>query len=845
MQVWHPRVHGNTIDMVTVSGRRVSITHPDRVLYPAGGRDGAGVEAESVTKSQVIDYYRRIAPLLLSHLHTRPVTRKRWPQGVDGKSFFEKNLPAAAPGWLTRCTLVHRTHDAVYPVADSSAALVWFAQKAALELHVPQWRSDAPDPGAGTPGAPDAFLTRRMVFDLDPGPEVGLTDCAEAALAVRELVEESGLACYPVTSGSTGLHVYVALGRRIPSADAEEAARRVAEELARRRPESVTAAMRKTDRHGKVFIDWSQNNGAKTTVTPYSLRGRAEPLVAAPRTWQELSGGSLRQLEFTEVLKRAREHGDLLAGLDGSVQDGAHASRDDQRPDRQALKRGSDGDRLADYKRRRSGETPEPGDGSRSGGERAEPGSGGGRACTFVIQEHHASTLHWDFRLEHDGVLVSWAVPKNLPGDHGRDRIAIHTEDHPLDYAAFSGEIPDGEYGAGTVEIWDRGKYETVKWHEDEILVDLHGRRVTGRYALIATGVGGRGQHSASTRKQQDDNWLIHRVKDQPPAPERPGADGADVAHDAIVDFGTSGDFPRGLEPMLAARGDISTTNPRNWSFEGKWDGQRILVEYDGATLRLRSRNGRDVTSEMPAFGGLADDLNGHTAVLDAELVALVGGVPDFAALQHPDSSTDLRLYVFDVLFLDGRSLLGTAYQDRRRVLEVLAPLLSCAEVPAALDASPREAVRTSRERGLEGVVAKRLDSRYRPGERVEAWIKHKHTASDEVVIGGYTHGNGSRESTFGALLLGVPGSGALQYSGKVGTGFSDEDLEQLSSRMSGLRRKTSPFADRIPRADAPCPQWVRPVLVGEVRHGGRTGTGRFRHPVWRGLRHDKNAADV
>ncbi|MDN5758138.1 MAG: ATP-dependent DNA ligase, partial [Tomitella sp.] len=259
-----------------------------------------------------------------------------------------------------------------------------------------------------------------------------------------------------------------------------------------------------------------------------------------------------------------------------------------------------------------------------------------------------------------------------------------------------------------------------------------------------------------------------------------------------------------------------------------------------------RTRSGRDITADLPGFAGLAEELAGHDAVLDAELVALNSkGVPDFAALQHRDRRTDLHLYAFDVLYVDGRSLLRTRYSNRRRVLETLAHLMCSAEVPDVFDGGPVEALRRSDEDGLEGIVAKKLNSRYLPGRRSDTWIKHKHWSSDEVVIGGFTAGSGSRARTFGALLLGLPGVDGLQYVGKVGTGFSDAALEQLSAKMRRFHRKTSPFADDVPRADAHDPRWIRPTLVGEIRHSGRTKDGRFRHPAWRGLRPDKSVDEL
>ena len=285
-------------------GPLVKLTNPDKVLYPA--TDGVG----PTTKADVFGYYTSIAEVMLPHLDGRPATRKRWPDGVTEPSFFEKDLPKYAPDWLVRGTLVHRSGAAVYPIIDSATALAWIAQQAALEVHVPQWRF-GPD---GRPG-----LANRLVFDLDPGDHVTMEQLGEVAHAVRELVGDIGLSVYPVTSGSKGLHLYAPLSEPLSPGSAATLAHRVAQQLEEAMPSLVTATMTKSLRSGRVFLDWSQNNAAKTTIAPYSLRGREMPTVAAPRTWDEIGDPGLTQLRYDEVLARVAEHGDLLEGLDCDV----------------------------------------------------------------------------------------------------------------------------------------------------------------------------------------------------------------------------------------------------------------------------------------------------------------------------------------------------------------------------------------------------------------------------------------------------------------------------------------------------------------------------------------------
>jgi bifunctional non-homologous end joining protein LigD len=293
-------------DVVTVevAGRTLRLTHLDKVLYPETG----------TTKADVIGYLSAIAPVLLPQLRDRPITRKRWPEGVgrpgeDVPVFFEKNVPRGHPPWVRTATFHHtdrgrgrEARDVAYVLADDEATLVWLAQLAALELHTPQWRV-GPD-GSRLP--PD-----RLVVDLDPGPPAGLAECATVALAARDLLGDAGSHPVPVLSGSKGIHLYVDLPPGPPE-HASELARLLAQALAAQLPDLVVGTMARAERAGRVYVDWSQNNPAKTTITPYSLRGRAHPTVATPVTWEELAAPALRQYTYPEVLERVSRVGDLM-----------------------------------------------------------------------------------------------------------------------------------------------------------------------------------------------------------------------------------------------------------------------------------------------------------------------------------------------------------------------------------------------------------------------------------------------------------------------------------------------------------------------------------------------------
>jgi bifunctional non-homologous end joining protein LigD len=807
-------------ETVSIDGRRLTITNLDKVLYPATG----------TTKRDVLAYYAEIADVLIPHVANRPVTRKRWVHGVGtpehpGEVFFQKNLDEGTPEWVKRRAIAHKDRANEYPLVNDVPTLIWLAQLASLEIHVPQWQFSR----TGQPKNPD-----RLVLDLDPGDGVGLAECAEVARFARAILGEMGLDPMPVTSGSKGIHLYAALDGTQTSDQVSAVAHELARALETDHPDLIVSDMKKAIRPGKVFVDWSQNSAAKTTIAPYSLRGRFQPTVAAPRTWRELAAKDLAHLDYQEVLRRVKRRGDLLAGM---------ASGHLHAPD----------DRLETYRSKRdAGKTPEP-----VPAERPEPTDG----QSFVIQEHHARNLHYDFRLERDGVLVSWALPKGLPTEPQGNHLAVQTEDHPLEYGSFEGTIPKGEYGAGEVIIWDAGRYDLEKWRDgEEVIVTLHGEQGGAlgeprRYALIHTG----GEGKAAQ------NWLIHLMKDARPGAHpharRPESTPQTI-HRTIGRPSSSvgGAHTAAVSPMLAAPGNgHDVTDEDDWAFEMKWDGIRAIATVDQAGLRLTSRNGNDLTVGYPELEEIIDLVGAHSAVLDGEIVALDSkGRPDFGRLQgrmhltkpadvaRAAASIPVHYMLFDLLELDGRSLLASEYDKRRAELEALIrpTRTSRTQVPPAFAGDFAAAMESSLTLGLEGVVAKLRDSRYVAGRRTRSWVKVKHHRTQEVVVGGWRPGQGRRADTVGSLLLGIPDGDRYRYVGRVGTGFSDRELEGLRGILDGHTRTTPSLTD-VPAADARDAHWVSPRLVAEVEFAEWTSTQRLRHPSWRGWRPDKVPADV
>jgi bifunctional non-homologous end joining protein LigD len=795
--------------VVSVDGRRIKITNLDKVMYPETG----------TTKRDVLDYYARVADVLIPHAADRPATRKRWVHGVGtadepGQVFFQKNLDSSTPDWVARRLIEHKERSNEYPLVNDRATLTWLAQIAALEIHVPQWRFGR----TGVRKNPD-----RLVLDLDPGEGVGLPECAEVARLARGILTGMGLDPMPVTSGSKGIHLYAALDGRQSSEQVSQVAHELARALEADHPDLVVSDMKKVLRGGKVLVDWSQNNGNKTTIVPYSLRGRLTPTVAAPRTWEELERADLAHLDYAQVLDRVAELGDPLAGLTA----GHLASLE---PTRQRM---AGFDRLETYRSMRDAtKTPEPVPAEAPSGE---PG------MSFVIQEHHARRLHFDFRLEHDGVLVSWALPKGVPTDPKRNHLAVQTEDHPIEYGSFEGRIPAGEYGAGEVTIWDSGTYELEKWRDgEEVIAVLHGEKHgTHRYALIHSGSGG---------GKAENNWLIHLMKNQNPEHQ-------DYHDDRPPKRAVVRDGPP--SPMLATLGSESMIDDENeWAFEMKWDGVRAIADVTGGEVRLFSRNGADITAGYPELGTIVGTVDGD-AVLDGEIVALGrGGRPDFGLLQgrmHSRKKSDVEaamrdipvhFMVFDVLEHDGAPLVAEDYSTRRRrLLEIVSPA-DRVQVPPAFDGDLEAALASSATLGLEGVMAKKREGTYTPGARSRAWLKLKHHSTQEVVVVGWRPGKGTRHERVGSLLVAVPDGDDLRYVGRVGTGFDDRALDEMLPRLTRLERKTSP-ATEVPSADARDANWVTPSLVGEVEFAEWTSTRRLRQASWRGWRPDKRPADV
>jgi bifunctional non-homologous end joining protein LigD len=449
---------------------------------------------------------------------------------------------------------------------------------------------------------------------------------------------------------------------------------------------------------------------------------------------------------------------------------------------------------------------------------------------TFMVHQHHATRLHFDLRLEmfngDTPVLVSFAVPQNLPQEKGQRRLAVHVEDHPFDYGSFEGTIPKGNYGAGEVRIFDSGTYEVLEQDKEKLTISLHGKRLDGIWHLVQAKMDG-----------DPKNWLVFLRENRREIEPLPG-----------------------ITPMMATLVD-KAFDREGWLFEPKWDGVRAIATCTDKTLLL-SRTRNDITKSYPELARLHQQTVAFEAVIDGEIVAMSDGRPSFEKLQSrinlanpKDIERSMKecpvtFIAFDLLYLDGKSLISRPLSERKKLLDDLFVPAGFVSVSPSIENEGTALFDAAREQKLEGIVAKKADSPYRPGKRSRDWLKIKTVYDADVVIGGWTPGEGARSKHFGALLVGAYFNGGLRYIGSVGTGFTDRVLADVLERLKGLETSENPF-DSDPRTDRPRwgkpvrdPHWVKPELVAVVEFRELTSAGRMRAPSFKRLRTDKDPSD-
>ncbi|HEU4640012.1 MAG TPA: non-homologous end-joining DNA ligase, partial [Candidatus Binatia bacterium] len=588
---------------VKIGNKKLALSNSDKVLYPETG----------FTKGQVIDFYSRVAPYILPHIENRPITLKRYPNGIKGKHFYEKNAPSFTPAWIKTYRVQRSSSESMinYILINDLPTLVWSANLANLEIH------------PFLAKAPQINVPTMVVFDLDPGEGATLVHSCEVAFILRDLLGRLALESLLKVSGSKGIHVQVPLNTDVTYEMTQAFAQSVAQYLASEHPRSIVSEMAKHKRRGKVFIDWSQNSEHKSTVAVYSLRAKAErPFVAMPVSWHELETALAKNdasklfFEPEAALKRLEKIGDLFAP---SLRLKQTLPKPFLQLSPQFLSDPSDAGlaALEPYRRKRDfTKTREPAPSVPMTSDQ------GGRRL-FVIQKHAASHLHYDFRLEMGGTLKSWAVPKGPPYDLHERRLAMATEDHPMDYANFEGIIPAGEYGGGTVMVWDIGSYELIdgNFWKGKIHVLLNGKKLRGEWVLVkGNDRNGKGNvwylikaGSAMKRiseKRDNSSALTGRSLGQIAKAENAVWHSNRTAAKKIAtnngDGITAIELPeiriRFIEPMLSETVEELPEDSDRWSYEIKLDGYRCLALRDESGVKLYSRKKNLLNSRFPTI---------------------------------------------------------------------------------------------------------------------------------------------------------------------------------------------------------------------------------------------------
>ncbi len=771
-----------TSQTVQVGRRKIELSNLEKVLYPG----------DHILKAELIEYYLKIAPTVLAHLKGRPLSLVRYPDGIDGERFFQKNRPQWAPEWIDHVVLggPGEGEKIDYVMATGEASLIWLANLAAIEFHQMHCHPPRFD-------KPDYF-----VFDLDPPENFRFGDLAGIAFDMKEQIENFGYRPFVKTTGGKGLHIVVPIEPKWTFAKVFEAVKEVAKAFVGSHSRSTTLHVRKEARRGKVLLDIYRNRTYQTIVSAYSVRGLPGAPVSMPLEWDKLPDiGGAADFTLRNVPDHVIRHGDVWEGM-AAYATALHTIRKPASSKRKpvaALKEKTSG-MLGEYAgKRRFGKTSEP-----------PPVITVGEGDAFVVHRHHATRLHYDLRLEQAGVLKSWAVPKGLPPRPGIMRLAVQTEDHPLEYINFEGTIPKGQYGGGDIWIFARGKYEITREKKNGFHFRLEGGGISAEYMMHKTG---------------EKEWLLGRA-------DRPQVD---WLQDPIG-------------PMLAQSAG-EPPERGDYLYEVKWDGIRAMVALDEGRIRIHSRSRRDITGKFPELLIPDRALRATSALFDSEIVCLDdAGKPVFQDVIHrmqqagEDAISRARArypavcYVFDCLYLDGRPIVNEPLTRRRAWLEDAVKK----NTPYRVSEAVYEGIGlfdAAVKMGLEGIMAKERNSTYRPGARVSQWLKIKNRQTMECVIVGYTRGKGGRLELFGALQLAVLQGDTLRYAGKVGSGFDERSMKELFGDLKKLRRVKRPVGEK-PVDDAQT-VWIEPELICEVQYSSLTKDGKLREPVFLRLRPD------
>ncbi len=757
-----------------IDGQRIKLSNLDKILYPT----------VKVLKAEVIQYYMEVAPLMLEYIKDRPLTLIRFPDGIQAHSFYTKNVPDWVPEWIESYEVQHSKEKKKYLVVTDKASLTWTANLASLELHPMQWSTQQANP--------DHFI-----FDLDPESDQAFGKLKELAFILKDFLLDYGYTPFIKTSGSKGLHIYVPILNKWSSEEMVLSVKALAKEFVKKHPGICTLKMNKTKREGKTLLDIFRNHHSATTVAPFSLRGKPGAPVSMPIAWSDLDGLKSSK-DFT-----LRNYKDYLEAYPNpwSQWKFKKAPLHDKTSDKNiplSVTNADDFGLLKSYHAKRDFEkTNEP---------TAEVLLG--NDDQFVIQMHNAQNLHYDLRLELNGVLKSWAIPKGLPCQKGIKRLAIQTEDHPIKYLDFEGVIPKGQYGAGEMWVFESGNINWIEKSEKKYkfeLITKHWKRKFGMFRL------------------KENEWLIETKEEK------------DFGGEAFI------------APMLADTMKSIPTS-KEYTYEIKWDGIRAIIVVKNDKISVFSRSGRDISTQFPE---LVEDENIKTCsgVFDGEIVCLdEKGAPQFSNVisrMHTTGKTTIAnlkkskpvvCYLYDCLRLNGKRLDNLPLEKRKAWLKVNIGRGGSYRYSEEME-DGKSLFEAAKAAGLEGVMAKRKKGTYTPGIRSTKWYKIKFRQTTEAIIIGYTKGQGDRAHLFGSLHLADYVDGALFYKGRIGTGFDMNKLRAVLHELEPLKVSKKPIKEKVDKERETT--WLKPKLFCELEYASLSSNGTYREPVFLRMRPD------
>lgn len=767
-----------TFQLTQVGKHKIKLTNLDKVLFPDSG----------VIKAELVAYYLQIAPTLLKYIRRRPLSLIRYPDGIQAHQFFQKDKPDWAPDWIESVPL-GKEEKKDYILASNEASIVWLANLASIELHIRQDRHPNHD-------HPDFFI-----FDLDPPEGQPIDEVSEIAMALRQFLTPYGYHPFVKTSGGKGLHIFIPIEPKYDYDTMFDCVKVLAQEFINANPGICTLKISKEARKGKLLVDIYRNRGSQTIVAPYSVRGTEPAPISMPLSWEQLTElQDPREYHVRNVAEIVKRNGDQWEGF-SSFSVPLHTDQEQRNGSKIILpssKYYKTPEQLKSYLNKRDfNKTPEP-----------APSVVTTDGDAFVIHRHHASRLHYDLRLEKDGTLLSWAVPKGMPHKPGIKRLAVQTEPHPVEYLQFDGEIPKDQYGGGMMWIYARGKYEITKEKKDGFYFHLSSPQMDGEFRMHNT---------------KGNEWLLERVD----------RDLINILEDKIP-------------AMLADSADKVPVNEEDYFYEVKWDGIRAIIAIEEGVIRIRSRNQNDLTSRFPELTNLVESFRISNGIFDGEIVCLdEKGRPDFkkvigrmhqsnqVKIERATRSNPAYCYLFDCIYLDGRSLVNEPIERRRAWCQDSIKKGSNYRMSEALD-DGSALWEAAGKLKLEGIIAKRRGSKYQIGKRSSDWIKIKYRQSEEVVIIGYTEGSGDRVNTFGALHIAEMVEDQLTYRGKVGTGFDGQKMKEIFSILKKVQEIEKPIDEKTP--DDQVTTWIKPEVSCEVKFASITNNGTYREPIFQFL---------